>query len=234
MQQESEIQKNKRSEQAGKVVLFGNAAVAATCYTRLTYDSSYEVAGFTVDRDYMQEAAYCGLPLVPFEEVSTVFPPDQYRMMVCVGFVQVNQIRADRCREAKSMGYQLINYISTQATLWPGQIIGKNCRIGSNTILQPYAKIANNVFIGDGVVIGHHTIIEDHCFIASGVMIAGGVTVGQSSFLGTGAVIRNRITIGKKNVIGAGAVILENTRERGVYLAAAAEDLGITSDKLSL
>ena len=234
MQQANEVQKNPGQEQAVKVVLFGNAAVAATCYTRLTYDSSYEVVGFTVDRDYMQEEEYCGLPMVPFEEVSAVFPPEHYRMMVCVGYVQVNQIRTDRCREAKSMGYQLINYVSSQATIWPGQVLGQNCRIGSNTVLQPYAKIANNVFIGDGVVIGHHTIIEDNCFIASGVMIAGGVTVGEFSFLGTGAVIRNRITIGKKNIIGAGAVILENTRERGVYLAAAAEDLGITSDKLSL
>lgn len=234
MLSESEIQNNQRQEKPEKVVLYGNAAVAATCYARLKRDSTYEVVGFTVDREYMKEEEYCGLPMVSFEEVSTVFPPEQYRMMICVGFVRVNQIRADRFREAKKMGYRLINYVSSQATIWPDQILGENCRIGNNSIIQPFAKIGNNVFIGDGVVIGHHTIIEDHCFIASGVIIAGSVTIGQSSFLGTGAVIRNQITIGKENIIGAGSVILENTRERAVYMAAAAEELGITSDKLSL
>jgi sugar O-acyltransferase (sialic acid O-acetyltransferase NeuD family) len=221
-----------RPPKAEKVVLFGNASLAGQLWVELTYDSHFEVAGFTVDSEYLKHEEMLGLPVVHFTEVSAVFPPDQHRMMVAVGYVQVNRVRADRCRAAEEMGYRLVSYVSSRAATWPGLELGKNCHIGSHAVIQSFAKIGDDVFIGDGALIAHHVVIEDHCFIASGVTIAGGTTVGRSSFLGTGAVIRNKIRIAPETVVGAGAVILQDTVEHGVYLAAAAEELKIRSNQL--
>jgi sugar O-acyltransferase (sialic acid O-acetyltransferase NeuD family) len=223
-----------RHERTRKVVLFGNAAVATALYVQLTHDSEYDVVGFTVDREYLKEDRLLGLPVVPFDQVVNFYPPDRHHMIVAVGFVQVNRLRAERCLMAKKMGFRLLSYVSSKATTWPDLVIGENCMIASNCVINPLAEIGDNVYIGPGSIIGHHTLIKDHCFVASGVVIAGKVTVEPYSFLGVGSVIRNRVTIASGSVIGAGSVLLEDTRENGVYMASSAEALPISSDRLPI
>ena len=222
------------TKQRRKVVLFGNATMATSFYVELTHDSEYDVVGFTVDQEYLKEERLFGLPVVPFDQVSTVFPPDRHHMMVAVGSLQMNKLRAERCRMAKKMGFRLLSYVSPKATTWPDLVLGENCFISNNCVISPFAEISDNVFLGAGSIIGHHTLIKDHCFIDSGVLIAGGVKVKSFSFLGTGSIIRNHITIASGSLIGAGSVILENTKENGVYMADSAEALPISSDRLML
>jgi len=224
----------KVTKRGRKVVLFGNAAMATSFYIELTHDSEYDVVGFTVDKEYLKEERLFGLPVVPFDRVATVFPPDRHHMMVAVGYVQMNKLRAERYHMAKKMGFRLLSYVSPKATTWPDLVLGENCFISTNCIINPFAEISDDVFLGAGSIIGHHTLIKDHCFIDSGVLIAGEVTVKSFSFLGTGSVIRNRITIANGSLIGAGSVILENTKENGVYMADSAEALPISSDRLML
>ncbi|MBW1786272.1 MAG: acetyltransferase [Deltaproteobacteria bacterium] len=229
-----DTQTTERREGIRSVVLFGNGAVATTLCILLTYDSDYDVVGFTVDRPYMTADRLLDLPVMPFDRVVSVYPPDRHAMMVAVGFTQMNRLRAERCRMAKEMGYELVSYVSSKATTWPGLVIGQNCRLADNCVVQPFAEIGDDVFLGNGVIIGHHTVIQDHCFVASGVVIAGGVTLEPYCFLGIGATIRNGVTIARECVIGAGSVILENTQEKGVYMTESAKTLNISSDQLML
>ena len=150
---------------------------------------------------YLDENLLYNLPVVPFDEVASVFPPDQHRMLIAVGYVAVNKLRAERYGQAKNMGYRLINFVSPRATTYPGLDIGDNCLISHNCVVSPDVKIGNDVSIGAGSMIGHDVIIGDHCFLSSGVGISGGVTVGPYCFLGTQATIRNRIRIGSGCVI---------------------------------
>lgn len=217
-----------------RVVLFGNGSVARVVHCFLSHDSPYEVAAFTVDGEYINEDTLCGLPVVPFADVESIYPPDEYGMLVAVGYIGVNRLRAERYAQAKAMGYQLISYVSSRATTWPGLVIGENCVIGANNAIHPFVEIGDNVIISGSCTVGHHTVIKEHCFLASGVAVAGGVTVEPYCFLGTNAIVRNRITIATECVIGAGAVVLEDTQERGVYMARPADLLPIPSDKVLL
>ncbi len=217
-----------------KVILFGNGSVAQVLYVELMRDLQYEVAGFAVDPDYINEELLFGRPVIPFGEVHSVFPPQQYKMMIAVGYARVNKLRAERFYQAKEMGYRLISYLSPRASLWPDLKTGENCKIWANTLIQPFAQLGDNVFIGGGCTIGHHVVIKDHCFLAGGVIIGGSVTIEPYSFIGTGAIIRNRITIARESVVGAGSVILADTQEKGVYMARPAEQLPISSDQLPL
>ena len=79
-----------------KVVLFGNKSEAHATYNDLTYFSDHEVAGFTVDREYLEKDTLFKLPVVPFADVRSVFPPDEFRMLIAVGYVAVNRLRAER------------------------------------------------------------------------------------------------------------------------------------------
>lgn len=216
-----------------KVILFGNKSAAREAYNDLAYYSDHKVVGFTVDRDYIDEERLFTLPVVPFDTVASVFPPDQYRMLIAVGYVAVNKLRAERYLQAKTMGYQLISFLSPRATTYPGLAIGDNCRISHNCVVFQDVKIGNDVAIGAGSTIGHDVSIGDHCFLSSGVGVSGGVTVGPYCFLGTNATIRNRIRIGRECVIGAGALVLEDLEDRSVCLGTAAELLPISSERLS-
>jgi sugar O-acyltransferase (sialic acid O-acetyltransferase NeuD family) len=189
---------------------------------------------FCVDREQLTDDRLFGLPVVPFEEVASIYPPDAHKMHIAVGYVQLNRLRAQRYYQAKDLGYQLISYVSSRATAWPGSVIGDNCFIDAYSIVSPSAKIGNNVLVGTRCTIPHFTTVEDHCYLSGGVGLSGFVAVGSYCYIGTGAIIRNNITIGKECVIGAGALILEDTEERSVYMGGPAELLPISSDKLPL
>jgi len=221
------------TEQAGKLVIYGNGSTAQTLHYFLLRDTSYHIAGFCVDRQVITSKTLFDLPVVPFDEVTHHFPPGEHQIMIAVGYVRVNQLRAERFTQAKELGYQLGSYISPSATVWSGFEVGENLRIGDYTVISPFARIGHNVSIGAGCVIGHHTVIKDHCFLSSKVSIAGHVVVEPYCYLGINSTIRNNITIAPSCIIGAGAVILGDTQEKGIYMAPAAERLPLNSDQIT-
>lgn len=215
-----------------KIILFGIGSVAEVMHYHFEREGHYQVVAFTVDRPLIREASFRNLPLVPWDEVATRYPPAQHRLMVAAGYVKVNRLRAERFEQAKAMGYRLISYVSPEASLWDGFTMGENCRIGDNVRIQPFAHIGDNVFIGSESFIGHHCVIKDHCYLSAGVRMAGHVTVEPYCYVGINATIRNRVTLASASVIGAGAVVLGDTVEKGVYMSPPAELLPISSDDL--
>ncbi len=219
-------------EKTGKVILFGDGQVASVAYAYLTRDSEYEVAAFTVDRDRWTEKSLFGLPIVPFDEVAALYPPGEYGMQVSISFRRLNRLRAEKCAQAKAMGYELISYVSSRALTWPGLKLGENCIVLGNTVIEPFARIGNDVHIGSGCHIGHHAVIHDHCFLAAHVAVAGAVTIGSYSFLGMNSTVRDGIAIAPDCVIGAGAGVLQDTQEREVYIGNRGRLLPLRSDEL--
>jgi len=198
------------------------------------HDSDYEVVAFTVDRAFINDEKLFELPVVPFEEIESYYPPEKFSIHIAVGHVRVNRIRAERYQQAKDKGYQFISYISSKAVTYPGLEYGDNCKIGSNATINPFARLGNNVRIGSGSNVGHHTILMDHCSLASNATIAGNVIVEPYCLIGANATIRDRIRIARECVIGAGAVILQDTHPGEVYLGHPAQLLPIFSHDLPL
>lgn len=215
-----------------KVVLFGNREIAEIAHFYLERDSDYEVAGFTVDRTYLESDTFKGLPVVPFDEVEQFFPPEEYKMLVAISYSKRNQIRQQKYEEAKDRGYRFINYVSSKACAWGDTQMGDNCFVLEHVTIQPFVKIGNNVTIWSGNHIGHHVTIQDHCFITSHVCISGGVEIGQNCFIGVNATLRDHIKIGAKSVIGAGALVMENAEPESVYTGLASEKAKIASSKI--
>ena len=217
----------------GKVVIFGLTKMAVLSHFFLTHDSPYEVVAFTVDRDYLKEETLCGLPVVPFEDIESIYPPSGYKMFVAIQFGRVNRTRAEKYGQAKAKGYQLINYVSSKATTWPGLVVGDNCLIAEGSVIQPFVDIGNNVIIASGSIIGHHSVIKDHCFLASHAVVLGCVTIEPYCFLGANSTIMDVTTIARECIIGAGVLINKNTKERGVYVGRPPELLQKPSNELS-
>ena len=199
-----------------KIILFGSGQNASVAYAYFTHEAD----------------TLFGLPIVPFEEIEYMYPPDQYKMHIPISYRSVNKLRAEKYDQARAKGYQLASYVSSRAVTWPELVIGDNCAILENSVIQPFATIGNNVTIGCGSYIGHHCVVEDHCYFSARVALSGYITVGAYSFIGTNATVRDGITVAPESVIGAGALILRNTRPRGVYIGNQAQLYPIPSDKL--
>jgi sugar O-acyltransferase (sialic acid O-acetyltransferase NeuD family) len=214
------------------VILFGDGQDASLAHYYFARDTDHHVVGFTVDGRCMQETTFMDLPVVPFEEVARAFPPSAYKMHISVAYTRLNRLRAEKYYAAKELGYELLTYISSKATVCDDLVIGDNCFIGEHAVIQPYASIGNNVVVHPGSHIGHHTTVEDHCFLSVNVTILGAVTVAPYCMFGGNSTVRNRVNVARESVVGAGALILCDTKERGVYVGNPSRLHPIPSDRL--
>ena len=217
-----------------KVVIFGNERYAEMNHAYLSHDSPHEVAAFTVDRAYLKQPELLGCPVVPFEEIAQRYPPEEYLMAVPVGLKRVNQLRAEKFRQAQAKGYRLVSYVSSRAVTWPDAVVGENCFVYESVVMKPFARVGSNVIIESGSVVGHHTEIQDHCFLGPQSVVLGECTVEPYCIIGAHATVRAGVTIATGCIIGAGALITRNTRPGSVYLAPASELVPGSSADLSI
>lgn len=217
-----------------KLVIFGNGEYAAVAHVYLTEDSPYEVVAFTAHEEFVQGGSFQGLPVVAFEGLEEAFPPEEFSMLVAIGFSRVNRARAEVYAECRRRGYELISYVCSKATSWGDLKVGDNTFIFENNVIQPFARIGSNVVMWSGNHIGHHATIGDHCFVTSHVVVSGGAVIGEYSFLGVNATIRDHVTVGPSSVIGAGALIMKDTDAEDVFSAPRTDRARLRSSELKL
>ena len=95
-----------------QIVLFGTGAIATIVHFYLTHDSRFEVAAFTADRTHITDDAFLGLPVVPFDEVTNRYPPDEFTMFIAIGYSRMNKVREACYHRAKEAGYDLATFVS--------------------------------------------------------------------------------------------------------------------------
>ena len=98
------------------VVIFGSGDYARIAAVYLGEDSPHEVVAFTVDAERMEGQELMGRPVIPFEELTDRFPPEDYEMLVAVAYSGVNKARAKIFERCKELGYDCISYVSSRAT----------------------------------------------------------------------------------------------------------------------
>jgi sugar O-acyltransferase (sialic acid O-acetyltransferase NeuD family) len=215
-----------------KVVIFGASQWAELAHFYLTHDSPHEVAGFTLDREFIESPKHKGLPVVPFDEVEQHYSPQAYQMFIPMSFKKMNHQRADKYQQAKEKGYTLISYVSSKATVWPGFKCGENCFILEDNTIQPFVEIGNNVVMWSGNHIGHHSRIRDHVMITSHAVISGCCTIEPYCFIGVNATVRDETILARETLVGMGVTILNDTKEFEVYKAAGEPPAEFRSDEI--
>jgi len=211
------------------LIIIGAGEFAEIAFEYFSNDSPYKVVGFAVERDYIRQNSLAGLPVVPYEEVETLFPPEQHSAFVAVTYTRLNRVRARLYRETKRKEYECASYVSSRAFIWPTVSIGENVFIFENNVVQHGVRIGNNVVLWSGNHIGHRSEISDHCYLASHVVVSGYCKIRESSFLGVNATLVNNITIGQNCLIGAGALILKDAPANTVYQGSPSEASKVNS-----
>jgi sugar O-acyltransferase (sialic acid O-acetyltransferase NeuD family) len=215
-----------------KVVIFGTGDFARVASVYLAQDSPHEVVAFTVHAAYRTAPQLLGKPVVPFEQVGELYPPDRHAMFVAMGFRRVNRARAEVYHTCKARGYELISYVNSRAATCGEYELGDNCFVFENNVIQPFVKIGNDVILWSGNHVGHDASVGDHCFVTSHAVLSGHVQVGGYCFIGVNATLRDGVTVGEGSVIGAGALVLKDVPAGSVLRGAAAELSPVPSHRL--
>jgi sugar O-acyltransferase (sialic acid O-acetyltransferase NeuD family) len=201
-----------------RVVIVGAGEQGEIAFEYLTYDSPHDVVAFSVEAQFLETDVFCGLPVVPLNELASAYPPAAHRVLVAVSSTQLNRVRRRLYDAVKAAGFDCISYVSSHAFVWRTVEIGENTFVFENNVLQHGVRIGDNVILWSGNHVGHQTIIEDDCFVASHVVISGFCRVGRSSYLGVNSCVANNLSLAEDCVIGAGAVVVKDTQPGQVYV----------------
>jgi sugar O-acyltransferase (sialic acid O-acetyltransferase NeuD family) len=206
-----------------RLVLVGAGELAQIACEYFEHDSDYDVAAFSVERQYLEQPVLAGRPVVAYEALESLYPPSEFELFVAIPASQLNRLRTRFYRDAKARGYRFATYVSSRAFVWRNAEIGENSFIFENNVIQPFVHIGNNCILWSGNHVGHRTVIHDHVFVASHAVISGYCDVGESSFIGVNTTFNDHVKVAADNVIGSGALVHRDTEPGKVYVGSPAK-----------
>lgn len=214
------------------VVIFGNSEFSKLVHHYVTVDGGWDVCAFTVDRAFKKEDTFCGLPLVPFDEIQTLYPPPKHKLLLAIGYGSLNKTREQKYKEAKELGYELPSYVHHTSHISSSSKIGDSCLILEQNAVQPFAELGNNIVLWSNNAIGHGCVIHNHVFFTSGILCGSYSAIGERTFLGMGVTLNTHLVIGKECIIGAGSLVMSNADDSSVFRGAATAPSRVPSYRL--
>ncbi len=213
-----------------KILLAGNAVTAEILYAYLRRDARYEVVGFTVDDEFVARGSMSDHRTLGLSEVAGVFSPQSHRVIMAMGYNDLNRNRETMFERLRSVGYSVETYIHPDARVYSDHPVGEGTVVLPGAVIEPQARVGANTMVWSNVTLAHHSSVGDHCWVAAGTVISGQATVQRNTFLGVGCTVVNAITVGEFNVVGAGALITRDTKPHSVHLARSAEPFRYSSE----
>jgi sugar O-acyltransferase (sialic acid O-acetyltransferase NeuD family) len=226
------VKNNPAYNSAKPLVIVGDGETAQIAYEYFTCDSPLSVVSFAVEREYKSCCSLNGLPIIPLDELTDIYPPAAFQLFIAISSIKMNRVRTRLYSMLKSIGYEFATYVSSRSFVWRNVEYGENCFIFENNTIQPFVRIGNNVVLWSGNHIGHNTTIRDNVFVTSQVVVSGFCDIGENSFLGVNSTIINNITVGKDCFIGAGALIQKDANDGFVYQSVGTEPSKVGSLRL--
>jgi sugar O-acyltransferase (sialic acid O-acetyltransferase NeuD family) len=213
------------------LVLFGCGKIAEVLLYFFRHHSDREVVACCVDREFLPGEQWHGLPTVAFEEAAAKYPAQTHDMFVALGYQNLNGLRADKCAQARQLGYALASYIHPQAGLPLDCRHGDNCFIMNQVQIHPCVTLGDNVFVWSGAMIGHHSTIGSHCWLTSGANVSGTVAVGENTFFAVNSTVGPSVSVGAYCFVGANALIVRSTGDNQVFVAEGSKPFRLSSQQ---
>ncbi|MEM0921459.1 MAG: acetyltransferase [Pseudomonadota bacterium] len=214
------------------IVLFGAGDMAAVVAVYIRAEAPHlNIVGYTLDDAFCTAERHDGLPLVPWSQLETHFPPDKVQLLGPLTYQRMNTIRRDRYLEGKARGYSFTSFLHPDCHYY-GESIGENCVILERNIIQPFAKIGNNCILWSGNHIGHHVTIGDHVFISSQVGVAGSTVIGDECHLAGQVAVTHGLKIGRASALLNAALVSQDVPDEGVVVGPAPETKPFKSSRM--
>ncbi len=201
-----------------KLVIFGNTKFAAMIGYYIKTETEDEVLCHTVDRKYMGSSAVMPEELLPFEELASLYTPEEVRILPVIGYNRMNDIRKEVFGRIRSMGYELASFIHPTAHVASNSRLGEGNIILEGTLIQPFVTVGSGNVFWSNVNISHHTRIGDFNYFAPSASLSGNVLVDSNCFFGNNCTVKNDAVIAGYTLVGAGAYVAKDTKEYSVIV----------------
>ncbi|MEC8066619.1 MAG: acetyltransferase [Pseudomonadota bacterium] len=214
-----------------KLVIAGAGEFGEIAYEYFTYDSEYEVIGFTVESQYKDADTFLGLPLVSLDEIESKYSQEDIEVHVAITYTKLNRGREKVFNLLKSKGYKFANYISSHAFVWHNVELGDNVFIFENNVVQHKCKIGDGVVLWSGNHIGHQTQIGNFCYMSSHVVVSGYCTIGDYCFIGVNSAFADHLTLGANSFVAMSSNVTKSLEGGFVVKGSPAENSKLSALK---
>jgi sugar O-acyltransferase (sialic acid O-acetyltransferase NeuD family) len=217
-----------------KLVIVGTSNNSKLAKLFFEKDTFYKVIAFSIEKEYIVDKKFEGLPIVELESLEESYPPNEFDAFVAVGYKSMNKLREKLYNIVKFKGYFLPNYISPNCRFLTKELIGDNNFILEDNTIQPFVKIGSNNVLWSGNHIGHDVCIGNHNFITSHTVISGFTIIENNAFIGVNATINDSLKISSETLIGSGAIITKSTEKSSVWVSPRSIKLDKLSNEIEL
>ena len=83
-----------------KVIIFGIGDISQIAYLYLSENKNYEIVAFTIDKEYIKEDTFLGLPVVAFENLEEKFSQNEYKLFIPLSYTKINKLREQKFLES--------------------------------------------------------------------------------------------------------------------------------------
>src|SRR5205807_9573569 len=135
------------------LVIFGAGTLARLAYAYFARDTDFEIAACTVDGEHVPAARLNGLPVVPFDDLASDYPPEEYSIFVAVGYTQVSRGRAEIFGRCRGLGYALPTLLSSRPHCWDDLRRGAHCLVFDGVVIAPNVELGDDVIVWSGAQI---------------------------------------------------------------------------------
>lgn len=147
-----------------------------------------------------------------------LFPPIRTLMLVLFG-----------AKIGRGTIIHSVKFFNLHHTGLKGFILGKNCFLGDETLIDLYNKVVCQdwVTFAPRVLVITHTNVgyKDHPLQRFFPKMSKPVTFKRGCFIGAGAIILPGVTIGKEAFVAAGAVVTKDVADRSLVAGVPAKEI---------
>jgi acetyltransferase-like isoleucine patch superfamily enzyme len=227
------ITNGKLEECTKKIIVFGNGGQTRTVYGY--FFDEHKVEGFVVDDKYVSDQPSIGeLPVHPFSKITEIYPPEQYSVLVALGFKDLNQLRQKKSEELSTLGYEFVSFIDRSVRVPCQYSIGSNSIVVGHADIHEGVVIKEGVFVSSGAVLGHDSILENYSWIGSGAVLTGWVTIGDCTVLGMNVSIKQNSILGHHTLVSPNSFVKVNTPPYSSIVSEAGKLVPIDSRRLHM
>lgn len=205
------------------IIILGRGGHSKVIIDMIEEENKYNIIGIT-DVDLNGEKEFFGYPILGNDDVLPQYLEKGVKnVAVGIGGFKDNKLRKKIFIKVKSLGFSLPPIIHSSA------MVSKRSHIGEGTIVKRGVIIDTDVTIGVnnilelGAIVGHESKVGDHVLLSANVMISAYNVIGDEAFFAVASTIVSGVSVCEEALIGAGAVVVNDIKEKGLYLGVPAK-----------
>ena len=111
----------------------------------------------------------------------------------------------------KELSLPCTNIVSDTAKISKSAKIGQNVFIGHFVVVEPRAILADFSSVWDQGLVGHDCTIGENSVLQRGTVLVGNVTVGRNAYLAPFCKVLNSVTVADESQLHPGVMVFRNT-----------------------